>query len=222
MKKCIFILFICIILTFTGCSNSEKTIETCDYEKLSDTYIKPISIDGNELIENETLINSETESNIIEETEIIKESDNSNIEDLNINDDSDETSDETYEDKLNETNETNETNEVDEVEFDDSYVNTCKHVYEKSHGINEEYGDVWDFCCINCGYSYSEPIDKEIEFETETECVHEHVEKIIDEYNNVDYICSDCGMDGLDFYYNEIENEIESEEYTDEYIESDF
>lgn len=46
--------------------------------------------------------------------------------------------------------------EVDVV-IDNDEIEECFHEYVRSRGTGGEEGDVWDYVCIKCGYSYYEP-----------------------------------------------------------------
>lgn len=53
---------------------------------------------------------------------------------------------------------TTESNNINnEVEIDDEVIELCNHDFCKTAGTGGEEGDVWDYVCIKCGYSYYEP-----------------------------------------------------------------
>ena len=47
----------------------------------------------------------------------------------------------------------------DEFVIDDSVIESCDHVYTRTHGTGGEEGDVWEYVCDKCGYTYFEPYD---------------------------------------------------------------
>ena len=43
------------------------------------------------------------------------------------------------------------------VEIDDDEIESCDHEYTRVHGAGGEEGDVWEYTCGKCGYTYYEP-----------------------------------------------------------------
>ena len=58
----------------------------------------------------------------------------------------------------------------DEIVIDDSVIESCDHLYTRIHGTGGEEGDVWEYVCKKCGYTYFEPyecVDTEADGEME-------------------------------------------------------
>lgn len=49
-----------------------------------------------------------------------------------------------------------EEHEADFV-IDNSVIESCDHVYTRTHGTGGEEGDVWEYSCDKCGVVYFEP-----------------------------------------------------------------
>lgn len=58
----------------------------------------------------------------------------------------------------------------DEFVIDNSVIESCDHVYTRTHGTGGEEGEVWEYVCKKCGYTYFEPyecVDTEADGEME-------------------------------------------------------
>lgn len=49
--------------------------------------------------------------------------------------------------------------DLDEYIIDNEVLETCDHEYTRTHGTGGEEGDVWEYVCDKCGYTYFEPYD---------------------------------------------------------------
>ena len=47
-------------------------------------------------------------------------------------------------------------------EIDDKEIDECNHKFSKSLATGGEEGDVWQYTCDDCGYTYLEPYEPEV------------------------------------------------------------
>lgn len=47
-------------------------------------------------------------------------------------------------------------------EIDDKEIDECNHKFSKSLATGGEEGDVWQYVCDDCGYTYFEPYETEV------------------------------------------------------------
>lgn len=53
----------------------------------------------------------------------------------------------------------------DEFIIENSVIESCDHVYTRTHGTGGEEGDVWEYSCDKCGDVYFEPYDRPEEYD---------------------------------------------------------
>lgn len=55
-----------------------------------------------------------------------------------------------------------ETPSEEPYEIDDEEIDECNHKFSKSLATGGEEGDVWQYTCDDCGYTYLEPYEPEV------------------------------------------------------------
>ena len=77
-----------------------------------------------------------------------------------------ETNESNQSDKTNNTNKPEpadeETSSEESYEIDDEEIDECNHNFSRSFATGGEEGDVWEYVCDNCGYTYLEPYEPEV------------------------------------------------------------
>ena len=55
-----------------------------------------------------------------------------------------------------------ETPSEEPYEIDDEEIDECNHNFSRSLATGGEEGDVWQYVCDDCGYTYFEPYEPEV------------------------------------------------------------
>ena len=96
------------------------------------------------------------------EAEVIEGSATDNETDESDKDNEPNKHDDTAKPKAKQKPANEETPSEEPYEIDDEEIDACSHEFSRSLATGGEEGDVWQYVCDDCGYTYFEPYETEV------------------------------------------------------------